>query len=469
MHKNRQLAVIGAGPGGYVAAFVAADLGIKTTLIDPRSNPGGVCLYEGCIPSKTLLHASKILKEVEAAAKWGLEFQKPKIHVDRLRAWKGKVVQQLTSGVGSLSKGRQIEHIRGQARFQDANSLIIQTTDGESKLHFEQAIIASGSEPIRLPFLPQSKRIIDSSGALDLPDIPKRLLVIGGGYIGLEMSTVYASLGSKVTLVEMEERLLPVVDGDLVEPLVKRLEGLLAEMHLQTRVVKAEERRSDILVTMERQGKSIEKAFDKILVSTGRRPVTEGLGLENTAIRLAEGGFIAVDQQMRTSEKNIYAIGDVAGQPMLAHKASHEGRVAAEAASGRKTAFEPNAIPAVVFTDPEIAYCGLMEEEAKRQGVNVKVARFPWSASGRAITLGETVGYTKLIFDAESGRILGMGVTGNGAGELISEGVLAIEMGALAQDVALSIHPHPTLSETVMETAEAFFGHSTHLLRAKKQ
>ena len=464
-----KIVVIGAGPGGYAAAFLAADLGMDVTLIDRRENPGGVCLYEGCIPSKALLHAAEVLNSAREAGEYGIGFGEPKIDLDRLRGWKNEVVTKLTGGTGTLGKSRKVNYVRGTAKFVSATALKVDLVDGGAQdVSFEYAVIATGSLPTRLPFLPDSPRVMDSTGALELADIPERLLVLGGGYIGLEMTTVYASLGSKVTVVEMADQVLPGTDADLVRPLFARLEKLVDKIYLNTKVTAVKEEGDELVVTFEGPGVSEpEQRFDKVLASVGRRPVTDGLGLENTAVRVDERGFIKVDEQLRTSERHIFAISDIVGQPMLAHKASHEGRVAVEAIAGHKVAFEPNAIPAVVFTDPEIAYCGITENEAKRRERPVKIAKFPWAASGRALSLRRTEGMTKLVIDSETERVLGMGIVGHGAGELIAEGVL--EMGALAKDVALSIHPHPTLSETVMESAEIFFGTSTHVYRPLKK
>ena len=471
MADPTKLVVIGAGPGGYTAAFLAADLGLDVVVVDPEENPGGVCLYRGCIPSKALLHVAKLIDEAEHAADWGVEFGKPKIDLDRLRGFKERVVAKLTGGLGQLIVRRKIRHIQGHARFVDSNRLEIDLTGGgKDTLGFEQAIVATGSHPTSIPSFPESDRILDSTSGLDIADVPKKLLVVGGGYIGLEMGSVFAALGSRVTVVEMTEGLLPGVDGDLVRPLHRRLEGAFDEILLSTKVVGIKEQKNGLKVTLE--GQEFEKpgrVFDNVLVSVGRRPNSEGLGLENTAATIDGQGFIEVDAQRRTADPSVFAIGDVVGQPMLAHKASHEGRVAVETIAGHKVAFEPACIPAVVFTDPEVAWCGLTESEAKKQGVDAQVARFPWAASGRAMTLDRDDGLTKLIIDPETERILGVGLVGPGAGELIAEGVLAVEMAALASDLKLSIHPHPTLSETMMEAAEVFFGQSTHVYRPKRR
>lgn len=469
--NHTQLAVIGGGPGGYAAAFLAADLGMQVMLIDTEPNPGGVCLYRGCIPSKALLHVAKLLNESHEANAWGIEFSKPKIDLDKLRGWKEKVVKQLTGGTGMLARQRKIRYEQGYATFVNATTLSIKNTDGSTKqLTFDNAILASGSRPAVIPSLAlDSPRVMDSTSALELSDIPKSLLVIGGGYIGLELGSVYNALGSKVTVVEMTPGLLPGADRDLVNILAKRLQAQFHAILLNTKVASIEEEKKGIRVRFE--GENIadpEQVFDKVLISVGRSPNSAGLGLENTKVQIDKRGFVQINAQRQTAEPTIYAIGDVAGEPMLAHKASHEGRTAVEAIAGHKIAFEPNAIPAVVFTDPEIAWCGLTETQAKAEKRNVKVARFPWAASGRAITLDRTDGVTKLIIDPETERVLGVGIAGPGAGELIAEGVLAVEMAAVAADVKLSIHAHPTLSETVMESAEAFFGQSTHIYQPKR-
>ncbi len=469
-HSNLNIAVIGGGPGGYAAAFLAADLGMKVTLIDPEVNPGGVCLYRGCIPSKSLLHVAKLIDESRHAKNWGIEFGEPKIDLARLRSWKEGVVRKLTGGLGQLSKQRKVQYIQGKAAFLNSNTLRIVKADGEQSLSFDRIIIATGSRPSSIPSLKiDSPRVLDSTTALDIQDVPGSLLVIGGGYIGLELGSVYAALGSRVSVVEMTSGLLPGADRDLVLPLHKRIEKSLASVMLNTTVTSVKEDANGIRVTFEGPDvKERDKVFDRVLVSVGRKPNSEIEGLTKTSVKVGQRGFIQVNKQLQTDDAAIYAIGDVVGEPMLAHKASHEGRTAVEAIAGHKVAFEPNAIPAVVFTDPEIALCGITETQAQKEGREIKVAKFPWAASGRAMTIDRPEGVTKLVIDPESERVLGVGIVGAGAGELIAEGVLAIEMGALAKDIALTIHPHPTLSETLMESAEVFFGTSTHVYRPKR-
>ena len=474
--SQTQVAVIGAGPGGYAAAFYAADRGMQVTLIDPSPNPGGVCLYRGCIPSKALLHVAEVINEAKHAEAWGISFKTLSIDLPKVRAFKDKVVAQLTGGLGQLSKQRKVTFIRGTASFRDARSVEI-AVEGEGQpanrvLQFEHAVVATGSRPSGIPDLKlESPRVMDSTTALDLPDVPKSLLVVGGGYIGLELGTVYAALGSKVTVVEMTGGLLPGADRDLVNILAKRIERMAEGVLLNTRVVGMKEAPDGIAVTFDGDGlgdKPRERTFDRVLISVGRRPNSAVPGLDRTAVQVNGRGFIEVDERRRTAEPTIYAIGDVVGEPMLAHKASHEARIAIDAIAGEKVAFEPMAIPAVVFTDPEIAWCGVTETEAANQKREISVARFPWGASGRAMTLDRSDGVTKLVLDPMSNRVLGVGIVGPGAGELISEGVLAVEMGATAEDLKLTIHPHPTLSETVMEAAEVFFGHSTHVYRPRR-
>ena len=468
---NLHIAVVGAGPGGYAAAFLAADLGMTVTLIDPEPNPGGVCLYRGCIPSKALLHVAKLLEESQQAKNWGIDFSAPKIDLARLRSWKESVVKKLTGGLGQLSKQRKVQYVQGRAAFENSTTLRVTKSGGqEESLSFDRIILATGSRPAIVPTLKlDSPRMMDSTGALNLEDIPGSLLVVGGGYIGLELGSVYAALGTRVTVVEMLPGLLPGADRDLVAPLHKRLTKMFEMILLNATVASIKDEGNGIQASFEGpEVKEREKVFDRVLVSVGRKPNSEIPGLEKTDVKVGARGFIQVNKQLQTDDPSIYAIGDVVGEPMLAHKASHEGRTAVEAIAGHKVAFEPNAIPAVVFTDPEVAWCGVTETQAEKEGREITVAKFPWAASGRAITLDRPDGSTKLIVDPKTERVLGIGIVGAGAGELIAEGVLAIEMGALASDVALSIHPHPTLSETLMESAEVFFGTSTHVYRPKR-
>jgi dihydrolipoamide dehydrogenase len=468
---NLHIAVVGGGPGGYAAAFLAADLGMAVTLIDPEVNPGGVCLYRGCIPSKALLHVAKLIEESEQAKNWGVEFAAPKIDLARLRSWKESVVSKLTGGLGVLSKQRKVHYVRGRAAFESSTTLrVTKSDDSQESLTFDRIILATGSRPAIVPTLKlETPRMMDSTGALNLEDIPGTLLVVGGGYIGLELGSVYAALGTRVTVVEMLPGLLPGADRDLVLPLHKRLEKMFDGILLNTTVALVKDEGNGIRATLKGQdGNSQEKLFDRVLVSVGRKPNSELPGLEKTRVQIGPRGFIQVNKQLQTDDPSIYAIGDVVGEPMLAHKASHQGRTAVEAIAGHKVAFEPNAIPAVVFTDPEIAWCGLTETQAQNENIEIKVVKFPWAASGRAITLDRPEGMTKLLIDPQTERVLGVGIVGVGAGEMIAEGVLAIEMAALAKDVAMTIHPHPTLSETIMESAEVFFGTSTDIYRPKR-
>jgi dihydrolipoamide dehydrogenase len=466
-----QLAVVGGGPGGYAAAFLAADLGLQVVIIDPEANPGGVCVYRGCIPSKALLHVAQVVSASRQAKSWGVDFGEPRIDLDRLRGFKNAVIARLTSGTGQLAKHRKVRYLQGLAEIVDAHNLLVKMKDGSTeRVGCDHAILATGSRPARVPSLAlESDRVWDSTAALDLSTIPKSLLVVGGGYIGLELGTVYATLGSEVTIVEMTPGLLPGADRDLVDVLAKRIAQMTKAVLLNTKVVRMTEDPGGIRVTLEGPGLAEpEQLFDRVLVSVGRRPNSDIPGLDRTAVQVDRRGFIVVDGQRRTHEPSIFAIGDVAGEPMLAHKASHEGLIAAEAIVGEKVAFEPRAIPAVVFTDPELAWCGLTEAQADAENRAIVVARFPWAASGRAISIDRTDGLTKLVLDPETERVLGVGLVGSGAGELIAEGVLAIEMGATATDLKLSIHPHPTLTETVMESAEVFFGQATHLYKPRQ-
>jgi dihydrolipoamide dehydrogenase len=460
-----RLAVIGAGPGGYPAAFLGAELGMDVTLIDAEAKPGGVCLFRGCIPSKSLLHAAHVLHEAEDAAAFGIHFPKPEVDLDALRGWKERVVGRLTDGLGLLARQRHVRYLQGRARFVDAHTVHVRL-DGELvDVGFDYAIVATGSQPARPgPLRLDSARVWDSTRALELPEAPATLLVAGGGYIGLELGSVYAALGSRVTVVEMAQGLLPGADRDLVEPLRKRLEARGVEVLTGTRVTRLEESATGVRVDLSGAQVDGEREVDRVLVAVGRTPNSGDLGLEGTAVRIDARGFIEVDGQRRTAEPSIFAIGDVAGEPMLAHKATHEARVAVEAIAGQPSVWDPLAIPAVVFTEPEIAWCGLTEEAARTRGIPIEVARFPWAASGRATTLGHTEGVTKLVLEPGTDRVLGVGITGAGAGELIAEGVLAVEMGARATDLELAIHAHPTLSETVMESAAGLFGQSPHFI-----
>ncbi len=464
--REVQLLVIGGGPGGYPAALHAADHGIQTLLVDEDPKLGGVCLNRGCIPSKALLHAAKLIREAHDAAEIGLTFGEPKVDLAKLRDFvQQKVVGKLTGGIGMLCKGRGVETLKGHATFEDANTVSVDGT----RIRFKNCIIATGS----LPAMPKmfaigDDRVMDSTGALLLPDVPKSLLVIGGGYIGLEIGSVYAALGTKVTVVEFLDGILPLADRDLVAPLEKKLRQEFEAIYVNTKVAKLEATKGGVVATLEGKDVPETATFDRVLVSVGRRPNTTNLGLEKAGLKLDEKGFITVDRQRRTAVPHIQAIGDVAGEPGLAHKATAEARVAVEALLGEPAEWAPRAIPAVIFTDPEIAWAGLTEKDAGEQEVAVEVLKFPWAASGRAVSIARTEGLTKLLVDPESKRVLGVGIVGVNAGEMISEGVLAVEMGAVARDVLESIHPHPTLSETVMESAEMAYGNATHTVAKKK-
>ena len=471
MTDTPHVAVAGAGPGGYTAAFFAADLGMQVTLIDDAPNPGGVCLYRGCMPSKALLHVAKVLTDAKEAGDWGVSFGDPDIDLERLRGWKNGVVDKLTGGLGQLTSQRQITYLQARVRHIAPHQVAVADADGATHdVSFEHAILATGSRPARPAALAvEHPRILDSTDALDVRSLPRRLLVVGGGYIGLELGSVYAALGSEVTVVEMTASLLPGVDADLVRVLARRFGKVASAVHVQTTVTELIPDDDGVDVRLE--GPQIDdpiQRFDQVLVAVGRVPNSDVPGLVDTKASIDERGFVTVDAQRRTGEPSLFAIGDLAGEPMLAHKAFHEARVAVEAIAGRKVAFEPLAISAVVFTDPEIAWCGLTESQAKQEDRPVAIARFPWGASGRALTLGRPEGVTKLVIDPESEAILGVGLVGVGAGELIAEGVVAIEMGATIGDLKQCIHPHPTLSETLLESAEAFLGLSTHIYKPKK-
>ncbi len=464
--KDTDLVVLGAGPGGYPAAFLAADRGLKVTLIDAGERLGGVCLNVGCIPSKALLHVAKLITDARDAAHLGVQLGSPKIDINVVRAQEQKVVETLTGNLGRLAKARKIDHVHGRGRFADGQTVQV---EGGATYRFKNCIIAVGSSPTKLPWLDlPTPRVMDSTGALKLEDVPGRLLVVGGGYIGLEMGYVYAALGSKVTVVELTDGLLPGCDRDLVRPLHKRLEGLFDKIYLNTKVAKLEETPKGIKAVLEGADvKEKEPIFDRVLTAVGRKPNSKDLGLDQAGVAVDEKGFVKVDERRRTTAERIYAIGDVAGEPMLAHKATFEGKVAVEVITGESAVYDARAVPAVVFTDPEVAYCGLTETEAKRQNREVKVVKFPWVGSGRAMTLGRTEGLTKLILDPEGDRVLGVGIVGVEAGEMIAEAMLAIEMSASARDVALTMHAHPTLSETLMEAAESLYGLAPHALPKK--
>ena len=467
--------VLGGGPGGYAAAFLAADEVLEVVLVESESRLGGTCLLRGCIPSKALLHVAKVLGEVqEMSVDWGVEFGTPKIDVNKVRARKDKVIETLTGGLAQLAKRRNVKIVKARGKFENSTTLLLEGDDPsipeDRRITFDFCVVATGSVPAMPPsFNIGSSRVMDSTGALALADIPEKLLVIGGGYIGLEMGTVYAHLGSKVSVVEWTEGLLPGADRDLVKPLQNRLKKLFEDrIYLNTKVGSVAEIDNQIEVTFEGPGKFGHERFDRVLVSVGRRPVSQGLGLENTSVQVNPRGFIVCDKQQRTNDPHIFAIGDVAGDPMLAHKASHEAKVAVEVILGKPAIFDKAAIPAVVFTDPEIAWAGLTDDQAKRDGRKVDIEIYPWAASGRAQAIGRTDGFTKWLVDPETHRVLGCGIVGSGAGELIAEAVLAIEMGCEVRDLTESIHPHPTLSETLMNAGEVHFGTATEIYKPKR-
>jgi dihydrolipoamide dehydrogenase len=464
-----KLVVLGSGPGGYTAAFRAADLGVDTVLVERYATLGGVCLNVGCIPSKALLHAAAVIDEAEAMAAHGVTFGKPKLDLDKLRTFKNKVVGQLTGGLASMAKQRKVRTVQGVGTFVSPNEMEIDTAEGKKLLRFEYAIIAAGSQAVRLPAFPwDDERIMDSTGALELKDVPAKLLVVGGGIIGLEMATVYAALGSEVTVVEFMDQLIPGADADLIKPLAKRLNGKLKGVHLKTKVVEAKATKKGIEVSYEGESIPETTVFDRVLVSVGRSTNGNKIGADKAGVSVTDRGFINVDTQMRTNVSHIFAIGDLVGQPMLAHKATHEARVAAEVVAGEKSHFDARVIPSVAFTDPEVAWVGVTEREAKEKGLKIGVGKFPWVASGRAIGIDRTEGFTKLLFDEETHRVVGGAIVGPHAGDLISEIALAIEMGAEAADIGLTIHPHPTLSESVGMAAEAYEGTITDLYIPKK-
>lgn len=472
MAKNiikTEVVVLGSGPGGYTAAFRAADLGKKVTLIERYESIGGVCLNVGCIPSKALLHAAKVVGEAEEMSEFGLHFSKPTIDTKKLRAWKDDVVKKLTGGLKLMAKKRQVEIVTGEGKFTGPNEITV-SGKTEQVIQFEQAIIAAGSLPVKLPFIPEDPRIVSSTGALQLEGTNEEWLVLGGGIIGLEMATVYQALGAKITVVEMMSQIIPGADADLVQPLHKRISKLYQNILLKTRVTKVEAKKDGLWVTFEGEQtpKQNPQRFDRILVAVGRRPNGHLIGAEKAGVKVDEKGFIAVDKQLRTNVPHIYAIGDIISNPMLAHKASAEGRVAAEVIAGKQHYFDPRSIPSVAYTDPEVAWTGVTEIQAKEQGMTYKKGVFPWMASGRALSLNRSEGFTKLLFD-DKGRIIGGGVVGVNAGDLISEIALAIEMGCDAEDIALTVHPHPTLSESVMMAAEVYAGTITDLYLPKEK
>ncbi|MGF1554098.1 MAG: dihydrolipoyl dehydrogenase [Paracoccaceae bacterium] len=466
-----ELLVLGSGPGGYSAAFRAADLGLDTVLVERNPTLGGVCLNVGCIPSKALLHAAKVITDAEEMDHFGVSLGKAKVDVDKLRDWKDGVVGKLVGGLAGLAKARKVKVVEGTGQFASDNLLRVTKDDGsETTIGFDQCVVAAGSEPVQLPFVPHDdERVIDSTGALELADIPKRLLVLGGGIIGLEMGTVYDALGSKVTVVELMDQLIPGADRDIVKPLHKRMEGRFERIMLKTKVTAVEAMKTGLKVTFDGPDGETTDVFDKVLVAVGRRPNGRLVGLSNTGVEVDEKGFVKVDNQMRTSTGHIYAIGDIVGQPMLAHKAVHEGKVAAEVAAGHKRAFDARVIPSVAYTDPEVAWCGITENQAKAQGMKVGKGVFPWAASGRSLSIGRDEGVTKILFDQTTDRVVGAGIVGPSAGDLIAEAALAIEMGADATDLGRTIHAHPTLSETVNFAAEMFEGTITDLMPPKKK
>jgi len=469
-NKHTDILVIGSGPGGYAAAFRAADLGREVVLVDKDPTLGGVCLNRGCIPSKTLLHMSKVLEEARELKNMGVTFTKPKIDINAVRAWKAKVVKQLSNGIGQMAKARKIKTIQAEATFLSDKKVQLKTKSKKESITFEHCVIAIGSSSSIVPGVPMdNKDVLTSRTALELSRIPKNLLVIGGGYIGLEMGTVFSALGSSVSIAEFLPNLLPGADADLVKPLARKLKKEFDEIHLSTRIKSVEPGKpKGLTVKMEKDGEVTTKNFEQVLVSVGRTPNTKNIGIENTNIKVDDRGFISVDKYQKTNVNNIYAIGDIAGNPMLAHKASHEGKVAAEVICGLPAAFDAKAIPAVIFTDPEIAWVGVTETEAKEKNIPYDKGEFPWAASGKSLAIGRNEGRTKIIFDKETKRTIGVGIVGPNAGDLISEGALAIEMGADAEDISLTIHPHPTLGETLANAAEVFEGTVTDLYIPKK-
>jgi len=467
---HTKVLVLGAGPGGYSAAFRSADLGMDTVLVERYSTLGGVCLNVGCIPSKALLHTAEVINEVAELEVMGVRYTQPKIDLDKMRIGKDKVVAKLTGGLAALAKQRKVQVVNGVGQFESPRTLTVQTDDGLKRIEFEQCIIAAGSRPVQIPGFPNDDpRLMDSTGALALQDIPKRMLIIGGGIIGLEMATVYATLGAKVDIVELQDGLIPGCDRDLVRPLQKRLSKQVENIWLKTKVSDIQALKSGLKVTFDGEKAPEPQTYDRVLVSVGRVPNGKLIGAENAGISVDERGFIAVDQHMRTNVPNIYAIGDIVGNPMLAHKAVHEGHVAAEVIAGHKALFDPMTIPSVAYTDPEVAWMGLTETEANEKGIEIEKGVFPWAASGRALGIHREEGMTKLIFDAKTKRLLGAGIVGRNAGELIGETVLGLEMGADAEDIALTIHPHPTLNESIGMAAEMAEGTITDLMPPRKR
>jgi dihydrolipoamide dehydrogenase len=467
---HTKVLVLGAGPGGYSAAFRSADLGMDTVLVERYSTLGGVCLNVGCIPSKALLHTAEVINEVAELEVMGVRYTQPKIDLDKMRIGKDKVVAKLTGGLAALAKQRKVQVVNGVGQFESPRTLTVQTDDGLKRIEFEQCIIAAGSRPVQIPGFPNDDpRLMDSTGALALQDIPKRMLIIGGGIIGLEMATVYATLGAKVDIVELQDGLIPGCDRDLVRPLQKRLSKQVENIWLKTKVSDIQALKSGLKVTFDGDKAPEPQTYDRVLVSVGRVPNGKLIGAENAGISVDERGFIAVDQHMRTNVPNIYAIGDIVGNPMLAHKAVHEGHVAAEVIAGHKALFDPMTIPSVAYTDPEVAWMGLTETEAIEKGIEIEKGVFPWAASGRALGIHREEGMTKLIFDAKTKRLLGAGIVGRNAGELIGETVLGLEMGADAEDIALTIHPHPTLNESIGMAAEMAEGTITDLMPPRKR
>ena len=467
---HAEVVVIGSGPGGYTAAFRAADLGKKVILIEQYENIGGVCLNVGCIPSKAYLHVAKVIDDASDMAEHGVEFGKPKTDIKKLREWKGKVVSKLTGGLKVLAKQRKVEILQGVASFTGANELVVDGKSGKQTVGFDNAIIAVGSRSVQLPFLPDDPRIMDSTGALELAEVKGKMLVIGGGIIGLEMATVYHSLGSEITIVELMDQIIPGCDKDIVMPLQKRIQKRYGNIYLKTKVTKVEAKKDGLYVTFEGENApSAPEKFDRILCAVGRRPNGDKVAAEKAGVKVDERGFIAVDKQLRTNVPHIFAIGDVAGNPMLAHKAIPEGRVAAEVIAGMKRYFDPKCIPSVAYTDPEVVWVGVTENEAKAKGLKYGKGVFPWMASGRSLSIGRDEGITKLIIDEATHRVIGAGIVGPNAGELAAEIGLAIEMGCDVEDISLTIHPHPTLSETVAMAAEVFEGTITDLYIPKKK